>query len=227
MKLLIGNKCYSSWSLRAWLLMRARNLPFEEQLVLLDSPGFKDAVFAAAPGSGGTVPTLVDGDIAVWETLAIAEYLHDRFPEAGIWPSDAAARAHARAISSEMHAGFASLRSACPMNLGKRYATRDRGPGVARDVERITALWRQARERFGAAGPFLYGAFSAADAMFAPVVTRLDTYAIPVDATAQAYIEAVLALPAYRDWLTGALAEPWVVAHDEVEEPAIADLRQH
>lgn len=226
MKLLIGNKCYSSWSLRAWLLLRARGIAFEEQLVLLDAPGFKDAVFAAAPGSGGTVPTLVDGEIAVWETLAIAEYLHDRFPDAGIWPSDMAARAHARSISSEMHAGFSSLRNACPMNLGKRYAARDRGPGVARDVERITSLWRQARERFGGAGPFLYGAFSAADAMFAPVVTRLDTYAIAVDATSQAYIDAVLALPAYRDWLDGALAEPWIVAHDEVDEPASADLRK-
>jgi glutathione S-transferase len=225
MRLLIGNKCYSSWSLRAWLLLKAKGIPFEEQLVLLDAPGFKDAVFAAAPGSGGTVPTLVDGEIAVWETLAIAEYLHDRFPGAGIWPSDAAARAHARAISSEMHAGFSALRNACPMNLGKRYAARDRGPGVARDVGRITSLWRQARERFGAPGPFLYGEFSAADAMFAPVVTRLDTYAIAVDAVSQAYIDAMLALPAYRDWLAGALAEPWIVAHDEVDEPAIAELR--
>jgi glutathione S-transferase len=225
MRLLIGNKCYSSWSLRAWLLLKAKGIPFEEQLVLLDAPGFKDAVFAAAPGSGGTVPTLVDGEIAVWETLAIAEYLHDRFPGAGIWPSDAAARTHARAISSEMHAGFSALRNACPMNLGKRYAARDRGPGVARDVGRITSLWRQARERFDAPGPFLYGEFSAADAMFAPVVTRLDTYAIAVDAVSQAYIDAMLALPAYRDWLAGALAEPWIVAHDEVDEPAIAELR--
>ncbi|WP_420102906.1 glutathione S-transferase family protein [Bosea sp. (in: a-proteobacteria)] len=226
MKLLIGNKCYSSWSLRAWLLLKAKGIAFAEQLVLLDEPGFKDKVFAAAPGSGGTVPTLIDGEVAVWETLAIAEYLHDRFPQAGIWPADARARAHARAISSEMHAGFLSLRNACPMNLGKRYAARDRGPGVARDVARITAVWRQARERFGAGGPFLYGEFSAADAMFAPVVTRLDTYAITVDGVSQAYIEAVLTLPAYRDWLAGALAEPWIVAHDEVDEPSLADLRK-
>ena len=226
MKLLIGNKCYSSWSLRAWLRLKAKGIAFAEQLVLLDEPGFKDKVFAAAPGSGGTVPTLIDGEVAVWETLAIAEYLHDRFPQAGIWPADAPARAHARAISSEMHAGFLSLRNACPMNLGKRYAARDRGPGVARDVARITAVWRQARERFGAGGPFLYGEFSAADAMFAPVVTRLDTYAITVDAVSQAYIEAVLTLPAYRDWLAGALAEPWIVAHDEIDEPSLADLRK-
>ncbi len=225
MRLLIGNKCYSSWSLRAWLLLKAMGIAFEEQLVLLDEPGFKDAVFKAAPGSGGTVPTLIDGEIAVWETLAIAEYLHDRFPDAGIWPADPAARAHARAIASEMHAGFSALRVACPMNLGKRYAARDRGEAVARDVSRITGLWRQARERFGADGPFLYGDFGAADAMFAPVVTRLDTYAIAVDPVSQAYIDAVLAHPAYRDWLSGALAEPWIVAHDEVDEPSIADLR--
>jgi glutathione S-transferase len=225
MKLLIGNKCYSSWSLRAWLLMRATGIAFTEQLVLLDEPGFKEAIFAAAPGSGGTVPTLVDGEIAVWETLAICEYLHDTQPQAGIWPRDKAARAHARAISSEMHAGFMALRSACPMNLGKRFATRDRGPGVARDVERLTGLWRQARERFGAGGPFLYGEFSAADAMFAPVVTRLDTYGIAVDPVSQDYMQAVLALPAYREWLTAALAEPWIVAQDEVDEPALVNLR--
>lgn len=225
MKLLIGNKCYSSWSLRAWLLMRVAGIAFTEQLVLLDEPGFKGAVFAAAPGSGGTVPTLVDGDIAVWETLAICEYLHDTQPQAGIWPRDTAARAHARAISSEMHAGFSALRSACPMNLSKRFAARDRGPGVARDVERLTGLWRQARERFGAGGPFLYGAFSAADAMYAPVVTRLDTYGIAVDPVSQDYMQAVLALPAYREWLAAALAEPWIVAQDEVDEPALVDLR--
>lgn len=225
MKLLIGNKCYSSWSLRAWLLMRVAGITFTEQLVPLDEPGFKEAIFAAAPGSGGTVPTLVDGEIAVWETLAICEYLHDVQPQAGIWPRDGAARAHARAISSEMHAGFTALRSACPMNLGKRFATRDRGPGVARDVERLTGLWRQARERFGTGGPFLYGAFSAADAMFAPVVTRLDTYGIAVDPVSQGYMRAILALPAYREWLAAALVEPWIVAQDEVDEPVLVNLR--
>jgi glutathione S-transferase len=225
MRLLIGNKCYSSWSLRAWLLMRATGIAFTEQLVLLDEPGFKEAIFAAAPGSGGTVPTLVDGEIAVWETLAICEYLHDAQPQAGIWPRDKAARAHARAVSSEMHAGFTALRGACPMNLGKRFASRDRGPGVARDVERLTGLWRQARERFGAGGPFLYGEFSAADAMYAPVVTRLDTYGIAVDPVSQDYMQAVLALPAYREWLAAALAEPWIVAQDEVDEPALVNLR--
>jgi len=229
MKLLIGNKCYSSWSLRAWLLLAAKEIPFEEVLVLLDEPGFKEAIYAHAPRSGGTVPTLSDGEVAVWETLAIAEYLHERFPERGIWPGDVAARAHARAVSSEMHAGFQALRGACPMNLGKRYAARDRGPDVARNVARISAIWREARSRFGetAGGPFLYGEFCAADAMFAPVVARLDTYAIPVDAAAAAYMQAVLGLPAYRQWLEAALKERWIVAADEVDEPAITNLRSN
>lgn len=227
MKLLIGNKCYSSWSLRAWLLLAAKGIPFQEVLVLLDEPGFKDGVYAHAPQSGGTVPTLIDGDVAVWETLAIAEYLHERFPEHGIWPKDVAARAHARAVSSEMHASFQALRNACPMNLGKRYATRDRGSDVAKNVARISAIWQEARDRFGGkvGGPFLYGEFSAADAMFAPVVTRLDTYAISVDADAAEYMQAVLALPAYRQWLGAALKEHWIVAHDEVDEPAVANFR--
>ena len=227
MKLLIGNKCYSSWSLRAWLLLRAKDIAFEEMLVLLDEPGFKAKVFAEAPGSGGTVPTLIDGEVAVWETLAIAEHLHERHPDKGIWPADAGARAHARAVSSEMHAGFRALRNACPMNLGKRYAARDRGDEVAKDVARISAIWREARERFGAAagGTFLYGAFSAADAMYAPVATRLDTYAIGLDPVSRAYVDAVLEHAAYRHWLKGALAEPWIVSHDEVDEPALADLR--
>jgi glutathione S-transferase len=227
MKLLIGNKCYSSWSLRAWLLLAAKEIAFDEVLVLLDEPGFKEAIHAHAPQSGGTVPTLVDGEVAVWETLAIAEYLHERFPERGIWPKDVAARAHARAVSSEMHAGFQALRGACPMNLGKRYAARDRGPDVAKNVARISEIWREARSRFGekAGGPFLYGEFSAADAMYAPVVARLDTYAIPVDEVSAEYMRAVFALPAYRQWRDAALKERWIVALDEVDEPAIANLR--
>lgn len=226
MKLLIGNKCYSSWSLRPWLLMTAKGIAFDEVLVLLDEPGFRDTVLGHAPGSGGTVPCLVHGAVAVWETLAIVEYLAEQFPNMRIWPEEAAARAHARAISSEMHAGFSALRSACHMNLGKRYATKDRGPDVAKNVARITEIWRDARSRFGAGGPFLYGDFSAADAMYAPVVTRFETYAIAVDPVSRAYMDAVLNHPAYRQWLEAALNEPWIVAHDESDEPAIANLRQ-
>ncbi len=227
MKLIIGNKCYSSWSLRAWLLLAVKEIPFEEVLVPLDEPGFKQTIQQHAPLSGGTVPVLVDGEIAVWETLAICEYLHERFPDRGIWPDDAAARAHARAVASEMHAGFQALRGACPMNLGKRFAAKDRGPEVAANVARISAIWREARSRFaeGNSGAFLYGDFCAADAMFAPVVTRLDTYAIPVDPAGSEYMRVVLGLPAYRQWLDAALKERWIVAQDEVDEPAAANLR--
>jgi glutathione S-transferase len=226
MKLLIGNKCYSSWSLRPWLLMTAKGIAFDEVLVLLDEPGFRETVLGHAPGSGGTVPCLVDGEVVVWETLAIAEYLAEQFPKLHVWPEEAGARAHARAISAEMHAGFSALRGACHMNLGKRYATRDRGPDVAKNVARITGIWREARSRFGVGGPFLYGDFSAADAMFAPVVTRFETYAIAVDPVSRAYMDAVLAHAAYAKWLEAALNEPWIVVHDESDEPAIANLRK-
>lgn len=230
MKLIIANKCYSSWSLRPWLLMVAKDIAFDEVQIpfgpAFDDPDWKAKIQAFSPA--GKVPALVDGSISVWESLAIMEYLAERFPEVGIWPSDVAARAEARAISSEMHAGFGALRLACPMNLGKRYAARDRGGKVAADVARISAIWGKARARFGekADGPYLYGAFSAADAMFAPVVTRLDTYSISVDPVSRTYMDAVLAHPAYRQWLAAALAEPWTVSEDEVDEPALVTLRE-
>jgi glutathione S-transferase len=243
MKLVIGNKCYSSWSLRPWLLMRAKGIAFEEVLLpfgpTMDDPTWKAKILAYNPA--GKVPVLVDDAITVWDSLAIAEYLAERFPEAGIWPADRAARAHARCISAEMHSGFGSLRSACPMNLGKRYAGRDRGSKVTADVARITAIWGEARERFGdtvsrtlghgspqptLAGPFLYGDFCAADAMFAPVVTRLDTYGIQVDAGTRAYMDAVLNHPAYEKWLQDALEEPWIVDTDECDEPPVVILRK-
>lgn len=230
MKLVIANKCYSSWSLRPWLLMVAKGIAFEEILVpfgeAFDDPAWKARIRTFSPA--GKVPVLVDGDIQVWESLAIMEYLAERFPGAGIWPQDDAARARARAVSSEMHAGFGALRGACPMNLGKRFALRDRGADVARDVARIAEIWAEARGRFGAKadGPFLFGDFTAADAMFAPIVTRLDTYSIPVDSVSRAYMDAVLAHPAYRRWLAAALAEPWLVQEDEVDEPALVTLRK-
>lgn len=230
MKLIIGNKCYSSWSLRPWLLMTAKGIAFEEVLIpfgsTFDDPDWKAKVLPFSPA--GKVPALVDGETCVWESLAIVEYLAESFPEAGIWPSDRAARAQARAIASEMHAGFGGLRGACPMNLGKRYAARDRGARVAGDVARVLAIWRGARARFGrkGGGSFLFGDFCAADAMYAPVVTRLDTYSIPVDPESRSYMDAVLAHPAYRQWLAGALAEPWIVPEDEVDEPALVTLRQ-
>ena len=180
-----------------------------------------------ALSAAGQVPVLVDGEVTVWESLAIIEYLADRFPKAGVWPSDLAARAHARAISAEMHAGFAALRAACPMNLGKRFSRRERGADVARDVDRAVALWREARDRFQdcAAGPFLYGAFTGADAMYAPLISRLDTYAIDVPGDVRPYVEAVLSHAAFVAWREAALAEPWVETNEEVDEPALENLR--
>ncbi len=215
-KLVIGNKRYSSWSLRPWLVMTHFGLPFEEVAVLLDTPQFKPTVLRWSPA--GKVPCLVDGDIRVHETLAIIEYLAETHPESAIWPRDRAARALARALANEMHAGFMGLRSACPMNLRRRFAFKDRGAAATADVARIVAAWRDARARFGAAGPFLFGAFSAADAMFAPVVTRLDTYAWPVEADIRAYMDAVLTLPAFLAWKAGADAETEIVAADEVAD---------
>lgn len=217
--LAIGNKAYSSWSLRPWILLSEFGIPCAEDFIPLDTPEFATRV--AAYGAGKTVPILKDGDIVVWETLAIIDYVAELFPDKAIWPRDRAARALARAIASEMHAGFGALRSACPMNIRKRFATQDRGPGVVKDVARIEHLWGDARRRFGADGPFLFGAFSAADAMYAPVVTRLATYSIPVSPDTRAYMNAVLNTPSFRTWHKAAMAEPFVVAADELDEEAV------
>jgi glutathione S-transferase len=223
MKLVIGNKNYSSWSLRPWLAMSVAGIPFEEELVPLDQPDTKTRLLARSPAA--KVPILIDGDITVWESLAILEYLAERFPDARLWPADPAARAHARAISSEMHAGFSALRNACPMNLRKRFGWRDRGADVTRDVARVQQLWSDCRRRFGQSGPFLFGAFSAADAMYAPVVARFDGYSIPVDGEAGAYMAAVMDLAAFKAWKAAGIVEPWVLDVDEVDEPAIAEAR--
>jgi glutathione S-transferase len=226
--LVIGNKCHSSWSLRPWILMKQFGIPFTEVLIPfsdpMHSPEWKTKVRRYSPG--GKVPGLVDGDVAVWESLAILEYLADTHPDLAIWPRDRAARAMARSISAEMHAGFSALRSACPMNLGKKFAARDRGPQVAQDVARVAEIWTTARERFGEGGPFLFGAFTAADAMYAPVVTRFDSYSLPADPVCQAYMEAVMATPAFQEWRRAALAETWIVPEDEVDEEPIGVFRK-
>lgn len=227
MNLYIGNKLYSSWSLRPWLLMKACGIPFEETVIPLFDSEFKERIHAIS--GAGRVPVLMDGDIKVWESLAIVEYLHEKFPGNGIWPTDEAARAHARAAASEMHASFGGLRSACPMNLGKRYATRDRGSDVAADVARFEELWGEARSTFArpSGKPFLYGEFCAADAMFAPVATRLDTYGIQVSTGTRDYINAILAHPSFNEWKQAALQEPWILAEDEVDEEPIENYRPH
>ncbi|HEX2553709.1 MAG TPA: glutathione S-transferase family protein [Microvirga sp.] len=213
--LVIANKLYSSWSMRPWLLLRHLRVAFDEVVIPLDRPDTKARVLEHSPA--GKVPILKDGDVTVWESIAIMEYVAETYG-APVWPKDAKARAMARAVAAEMHAGFQALRSACPMNLGKRFPPRDRGEAVARDVARFETIVRDARSRFGAGGPFLFGAFSAADAMFAPLATRLDTYSIAIGPETRSYVDAILALPAFREWRAAALQETWVVEQDEVDE---------
>ncbi|WP_230531029.1 glutathione S-transferase family protein [Microvirga roseola] len=221
--LVIANKLYSSWSLRPWLLMKQLGVAFDEIFIPLDLPDTKEKVLKHSPA--GKVPILIDGDVTVWESIAIMDYVGETYG-APVWPEDRKARAMARSVAAEMHAGFSALRSACPLNLGKKYARRNRGEAVARDVARFFEIVRQAREKFGAGGPFLFGAFSAADAMYAPLVTRLDTYSIELDATTQAYVDAILSLPAFQEWRTAGLKEEWVVEADEVDEQPVEDYRK-
>ncbi len=224
LKLYIGNKNYSSWSMRPWVLLRQAGLPFEEVMVRFDSfaadSAFKQQLLALNPI--GKVPVLldteVDGGLAIWDTLAIAEYLAEKYPQAQLWPSDTASRARARSICAEMHSGFAALRTHCGMNIEAalpeigQLVWRDQA-AVRSDVARIVAMWSGLLERHG--GPMLFGEFSVADAYFAPVVMRLKTYALPVPAEISAYVERVCALPAVQAWVQDALAEKDFVVFDE------------
>ena len=212
--LVVGNKNYSSWSLRGWLATRVAGVPFDEVLVRLSEPGTKDQLLKHSPA--GKVPVLKHGERVIWDLLAIIEYLAEIRPDAGLWPADPAARAHARAIAAEMHAGFQALRAKMPMNLSKSLPGKGRGRDVALDIERIRAIWRDCRTRHGAAGPFLFGPFSAADIMYTPVATRFRTYAVELGDLCQAYVDAVLARPDFLEWHAAALEEPWVIAADEV-----------
>jgi glutathione S-transferase len=217
--LVIGNKNYSSWSLRPWLAMKVAGIAFDETVISLEAPDFKAR--ATALSGAGRVPVLIDGDIRVWESLAILEYLAEKFPAAALWPQHADARAHARAIASEMHAGFLPLRRHLPMNVRRPVKTRALDSGAAADAARIEAIWNECRARFGADGPFLFGKFSAADAMYAPVVWRFHTYAVELSAVAQSYMRAIMALPAWGEWGDAARRETWVLAHDEVDWPQV------
>ena len=221
--LVIANKTYSSWSLRPWLLMKQFGVAFDEIMIPLDLPDTKAKVLQHSPA--GKVPILIDGAVTVWESISIMEYVGEAY-EAPIWPEDRRARAMARSVAAEMHAGFPALRSACPMNLGKKYAQKDRGEAVARDVARFSEIVRQARDLAGVGGPFLFGGFSAVDAMYAPLATRLDTYSIPLDATTRAYVDAILALPTFQEWRSSAMTEEWIVGADEVDEEAIENYRK-
>ncbi len=217
LKLIIGNKKYSSWSLRPWIAMTVAGIPFEDRVIPFESDEFKRDVGGVS--GTGKVPVLIDGDIRVWESLAILEYLAEKFPAAGLWPNDVAARARARVVANEMHAGFQPLRSHLPMNFARRVIKRDLPPPVLANVQRIETLWADCRARFGAAGPFLFGAFSNADAMYAPVVGRFYTYDVEVGEGTRTYMNAIMALPAWQQWVAAGIKEPWLFADDEVDWP--------
>ena len=214
MKLFIGNKSYSSWSLRGWLATRHARLPFEEVVVpLYDAEWDQRREGDEFAPSGGKVPILWDGDdVVVWDSLAIIDYLNDKTGgERGYWPQDLAARAMARSMAAEMHSGFAALRREHSMNIRRIYPTQDLSQDASADVARILQLWAEARARFGGAGEFLFGDWGAADMMFAPVVTRFVTYSIPVPRFAVPYMQAVISHPHMQEWIGGAQEEDWVI----------------
>jgi glutathione S-transferase len=213
MKLVIGNKNYSSWSLRPWLLLRVAGIDFEETCLSFDSPTFKNDALAYAPS--GKVPALIDGGVVVWDSLAICEYLAEKFPDRKLWPADVAARAEARAVCAEMHSGFQTLRAHMPMNVTAFLPGLGWNLAVQKDIDRVSAIWTGARERHGDGGPFLFGRFTVADAYFAPVVSRLNTYRPAVPDAAGVYMRAILALPAMQQWTREAREEGRFIAEDE------------
>jgi glutathione S-transferase len=215
-KLFIGNKAYSSWSLRGWLAVRQSGLEFEEIVVpLYDEEWDKRREGDEFAPSSGKVPILWDGDIVVWDSLAIIEYLADKVGRERFWPEDGAARGMARSMAAEMHSSFASLRREHSMNVRRRYPPQPLSEATRADVERIVSLWAEARARFGGTGNYLFSDFGAADIMFAPVVTRFVTYSIPLPRFAASYAEAVLAHPFMQDWIAAAQEEPWVIERFE------------
>lgn len=211
--LVLGNKNYSSWSLRGWLALKQTGAEFDELVIPLYRDDYQVEIRRHSPS--GRVPVLRHGDVTIWDSLAIGEYLAEVFPESGLWPRDRIARATARAAAAEMHAGFAALREHLPMNIRGRFPDRGVTPEVQQEINRITALWRDCRTRFGGDGPFLFGDFTIADVMYAPVVTRFHTFAIDLDETSSTYCAAVRAWPAMVEWAAAAADEPWIVDYAE------------
>lgn len=210
--LVIGNKNYSSWSLRPWLAMAARNVPFAEILIPLDMPNTRQQVLQYSPT--GLVPALKYGNLLLWETIAIIEYVAEKHPEARLWPEEPEYRALARSLSAEIHSGYQALRAHCPMNLRRR-APRRLTQQVEADVMRLTNYWRRFRQEAGSSGDFLFGEFGAVDAMFAPLATRIRSYEVAVDRVSADYVEAIHALPAFQKWYQAAIAEPWRIASSD------------
>ncbi len=212
--LIIGNKNYSSWSMRPWVALRSAGIAFDEVLIPLYT-GDADKQKILRYTRSGKVPALIDGDITVWDSLAIIEYAAERFPEAGLWPAERAMRAHARAVSAEMHSSFGALRRECGMNLHRPVRAKALSPEATADIGRIQEMWTDCRARYGQLGPYLFGRLTAADAMYAPVIHRLRTYAIPVSAEVNDYMATMQALPAFRQWTEEGLAETLVIERFE------------
>jgi len=208
LKLVIGSKNFSSWSLRAWLALEHVGAPYQEIFISFGDPDWREQIKRCSPS--GKVPYLIDGTLGIWDSLAIVETLNELFPEANLWPSDLAARAFARSVVAEMHSGFTALRSNMPMDLQEHAPGKGHTPEALADAERVQEIWRECRARFGASGPYLFGAFSAADCFYAPVVFRFLSYGVPRDTNAQRYCDAILAHASMKKWREAALREPHV-----------------
>jgi glutathione S-transferase len=215
--LVIANKNYSSWSMRPWVLLRGRDIPFQERMFKFESPEWRAHIAQLSPS--GLVPVLWEGEpgagFATWDTLAIAERLHELFPDRGIWPADPQTRSRARSAAAEMHSGFRALRGAMPMNIRSRYPGKGMTEGVAKDIARIDSLWNSLRRNFGKGGPYLFGDFTAADAFYAPVAARFVTYGVEFTGASKEYQQALLDSPGVKAWSTEAVKETEFVAEDE------------
>jgi glutathione S-transferase len=213
--LIIGNQNYSSWSLRPYMALKQAGIPFDTKLIRFGEPGFGNAVRKIS--GAGQVPILLHNDLVIWDSLAILEYIADRWPAKNLWPKSKAARAMARSMCAEFHSGFRAFRSACPMNIRRPAKTIAISDAALKDVARIEKIWGAARKAHGKGGPFLFGKFTNADAMYAPVASRFETFDIKVARDTKAYIAVLLGTKAFLAWQTGALKEPWIVAEDEVD----------
>lgn len=210
LKLAIGNKNYSSWSMRPWMALKANGIPFEEIFIPLYT-GASDKQRILDVTKSGKVPALIDGDVTVWDSLAIIEYLAEKFPDAGLWPKDRVARARARSVSAEMHSGFAALRNECGMNIHRPVGSKPLSDDAKANIARVQEIWTDCRAAYGSGGPYLFGAFSGADAMYAPVIHRFRTYDVAVTPPVRTYMDTMLANAAFRQWTEGGLAETIVI----------------
>jgi len=213
--LIIGNKNYSSWSLRPWLAMTMAGLPFRETVIPLYAPDTKAAI--AEHSGAGRVPVLHHGKMVIWDSLAILEYLAETFPEKKLWPAGKTARAAARSVANEMHSGFSALRNACPMNIRRPPKPVPLADPVKADIARVETIWRECRKKFGKGGPFLFGKFSIADAMYAPVASRFSTYLLATGDDTRAYVTTILGTSAFKPWQEAAMKESWIIPADEVD----------